>query len=245
MVGGGSKTVIQQAPPVQTVTAPPAKADTTSSDTTPTQGTPARARSQTFQGTGQKNLGTIVVDTDSTISWNCPSCGNTNFIINNAQSDDSSISTNGLNQTQGVDPIAAGTYHTVVVSTDAGPWTVSIGSTAKTPTSGGSSSSQNSASAPTPDGYSQCDANIGVKSGATCPFAENVFYQYFAHHGANTMSVKSPTTHTFFGVTCSSSSGTIDCTTDRGGQIRFSQSSIDSYTQAQADSYAASHDVGR
>lgn len=61
-------------------------------------------------------------------------------------------------------------------------------------------------------------------------FAENVFYQYFAHHGANTMSVKSPTTHTFFGVTCSSSSGTIDCTTDRGGQIRFSQSSISTRT---------------
>ena len=35
--------------------------------------------------------------------------------------------TNGLDQTRGVDPLPAGTYHTVVVNTDApGPWTVRI-----------------------------------------------------------------------------------------------------------------------
>jgi predicted RNA-binding Zn-ribbon protein involved in translation (DUF1610 family) len=91
--------------------------------TTPTA---TQANTQTFAGTGQKSLGTIVVPTDETISWSCPSCGNDNFIINNAQSDANIIPTNALDQTSGVDPISAGTYHTVVVDTNSGPWTVTI-----------------------------------------------------------------------------------------------------------------------
>jgi hypothetical protein len=66
------------------------------------------------------------VPTDSTISWTCPGCGNDNFIINNAESDAGFIPTNGLDQTSGVDPISAGTYHTVVVDTTGGSWTVTI-----------------------------------------------------------------------------------------------------------------------
>jgi hypothetical protein len=81
---------------------------------------------QTFRGDGQKDLGTIVVPTDSTVSWNCPNCGNSNFIINNGSSDSTTFPTNGLNQTHGVDPLPAGTYHTVVVNTESGPWTIRI-----------------------------------------------------------------------------------------------------------------------
>jgi len=89
--------------------------------------TATRPRVQSFTGTGQKNLGTIVVPVDSTVSWNCPSCGSTNFIINNADGDDSTFPTNALDQTHGVDTLAAGTYHTVVVDTDApGPWTIRV-----------------------------------------------------------------------------------------------------------------------
>ena len=85
-------------------------------------------RHQVFQGTGQQALGTIVVPADTTISWSCPACASSNFIINNAQSDVNAIPTNGLNQTGGVDPLPAGTYHTVVVDTTGGPWTVTVGS---------------------------------------------------------------------------------------------------------------------
>jgi hypothetical protein len=81
---------------------------------------------QVFTGTGQQDLGTITVPQDTTVSWTCDSCGNDNFIINNADSDSGLFSTNGFDQTHGVDPLSAGTYHTVVVDTTSGPWTVTI-----------------------------------------------------------------------------------------------------------------------
>lgn len=204
-----------------------------SSGSTPSSSTTAPARPQIFHGTGQQNLGTIVVPSDSTISWNCPSCGNTNFIINNAKSDDNSIATNGLNQTQGVDPIPAGVYHTVVVDTTGGPWTVAIGTTAPPP---------NGAAAPAASGSTQCDPNVSV-SNADCPFAENTFYEYWSHHGVSTFSVYSPTAQTSYTVNCSSS-GEIACTTDQGASVTFSQSSIAAYTQGQANAYARSHNLG-
>jgi hypothetical protein len=81
---------------------------------------------QTFHGTGQKNLGTITVPPNATVSWECASCNATNFIIENAESDASLFPTNALEQTQGVEPVTEGVYHTVVVDTEAGPWTVKI-----------------------------------------------------------------------------------------------------------------------
>jgi hypothetical protein len=81
---------------------------------------------QHFSGSGQKNLGTISVPVDSTLSWSCEGCSSTNFIINNARGDDHVIATNGLNQTHGVDPLQAGTYHTVVVDTTGADWTIDI-----------------------------------------------------------------------------------------------------------------------
>jgi hypothetical protein len=83
-------------------------------------------KKQVFQGTGQKNLGTIEVPEYATVSWECESCGNTNFIIENSESDPSYFPVNGLEETRGVSALEAGTYHTVVVSTSAGPWTVTI-----------------------------------------------------------------------------------------------------------------------
>jgi len=83
-----------------------------------------------YEGIGEKNLGTIVVPVSSTISWTCPGCKSGeggNFIINNASSDSETIAVNGLDQTRGVSPMAAGTYHTVVVqTTNHEPWTVRI-----------------------------------------------------------------------------------------------------------------------
>lgn len=84
------------------------------------------AGAQVFTGSGQQNLGTITVPQDTTVSWTCDSCGSDNFIISDAASDDGMFTTNGLDQTSGVDPLSAGTYHTVVVDTTGGPWTVTI-----------------------------------------------------------------------------------------------------------------------
>lgn len=81
---------------------------------------------QTFHGIGQKNLGTITVPPNATVSWECTNCNDTNFIIENAESDSGLFPTNALEQTQGVDPVPEGVYHTVVVNTEAGPWTVKV-----------------------------------------------------------------------------------------------------------------------
>jgi hypothetical protein len=87
---------------------------------------------KTYTGEGQKSLGTIVVPVSSTVSWSCPSCATAqegvgaNFIIENASSDEKNLGVNGLKETHGVAPIEPGTYHTVVVNTQAGAWTVTI-----------------------------------------------------------------------------------------------------------------------
>jgi hypothetical protein len=108
-----------------TVTTTVTAEESTSSPTEETS-TEATAETQTFHGSGQKNLGTITVPDHATVSWECESCKNTNFIIENAESDANLFPTNGLEQTQGVEPLSPGTYHTVVVETTAGPWTVTI-----------------------------------------------------------------------------------------------------------------------
>jgi hypothetical protein len=81
---------------------------------------------------GRQSLGTVIVPVASTVSWTSPSCATAqegigaNFISENASSDESRIGVNSLKETHGVTPIAAGTYHTVVVNTQAGLWTVHI-----------------------------------------------------------------------------------------------------------------------
>lgn len=147
---GSTATVTKTAAAAGPVTTSSAgNAVTTSSAATQT--TPAQAKPQPkmFQGTGQEALGTIVVPTDTTISWSCPNCASSNFIINNAQSDANAIPTNSLNQTSGVDPLPAGTYHTVVVDTTGGPWTVTIGSPAATPTTTTATAPSGPSAAPT------------------------------------------------------------------------------------------------
>jgi hypothetical protein len=87
---------------------------------------------KTYEGEGQKDLGTINVPVASTVTWDCPSCVTAqegvgaNFIIENAGSDGKSFGVNGLKQTHGVSPVEAGTYHTVVVNTQAGYWKIKI-----------------------------------------------------------------------------------------------------------------------
>jgi hypothetical protein len=218
-----------------------------------TTSSPAPVRPQVFHGTGQQDLGTISVPSDTTISWNCPSCGNANFIINNAKSDDNDIPTNGLDQTQGVDPLGTGVYHTVVVNTEAGPWTVAIGlPTAPAPSGSPSASSADGSGSPVSPasdqasggGSTQCDSNISV-IGGECRFAENTFYEYWRSQDAGTLSVYSPADQTSYPVACNDAGSEIQCTaTDQGAVVSFSRSSVGAYTQSEASSYADSHNVG-
>jgi hypothetical protein len=218
--------------------AQPAPAPTPAPATTPV---PASSPAQIFHGTGQQNLGTITVPTDSTISWNCPSCGNTNFIINNAQSDANNITTNGLDQTQGVDTLPAGTYHTVVVDTTGGPWTVAIGATAPpppasasadtTPTVSGAGTTQSSPNS----GLTACDQNISVNAVTSCPFAENVFKSYWQNYKANgaqasaVVSAYSPVTSKAYTMTCTSDGTTVSCTGGINSFVTFPISAVQAY----------------
>jgi hypothetical protein len=258
--GATTTVTVPAAPAAQTQPAAPAQpARTPAPATTPAPAAaPATARTsaQIFHGSGQQDIGTITVPADSTLSWNCPSCGNTNFIINNANSDPNYITTNALDQTHGVDTLSAGVYHTVVVDTTGGPWTVAIGTTAPPPPSSSSAvartSSPDLSSAATPanaqpsssgqGSASQCDANISVSQGE-CRFAENTFYEYWVHQGAPTFSVYSSVDQTSFPVTCTAGSE-ISCTASQGTSVQFSQRSIDAYTQTEADSFASSHNKG-
>lgn len=225
-----------------------ASASSAPSESTPTPSSPAPVKPLIFHGSGQQDLGTITVPSDSTISWSCPTCGNTNFIINNAQSDGNQIPTNGLDQTQGVDPLPAGVYHTVVVDTTGGSWTVAIGlgaapTPSSTPSVSATAAPSSQASSPAQGAAVQCDANISVSGAADCSFAENTFYEYWAHHGATTFSVYSRSARALSTVSCAAGSDIV-CTTDHGATVTFSQSAIDAYTQSEATAYANSGKLG-
>ncbi len=70
------------------------------------------AKPQYYSGVGDKNLGTIVVSTDSTLSWSQPT--KTNFFITNDFNDDNQISVNAVGR-HDTTQVEAGTYHKVQV----------------------------------------------------------------------------------------------------------------------------------
>ena len=139
-----------------------------------------------------------------------------------------------------MDTLPAGVYHTVVVNTTGGPWTVAIGASAPAPN--GASPTPTQSSSPSAQGATQCDPNISV-SGADCAFAENTFYEYWKNAGGGTFSVYDPSAGTSYTVSCGSS-GDITCTTAQGATVNFTQSSIAAYTQRDANAYASSHRLG-
>lgn len=92
--------------------------------------------------------------------------------------------------------------------------------------------------------YAACDANITVRAQTTsCPFAENVFYEYWRSGGAGSISAYSPTTGSSFTLECTDGDE-IECDTTSGAVIRFAAAAVDSYGPAQADHYARTHDTG-
>ncbi len=94
----------------------------------------------------------------------------------------------------------------------------------------------------------QCDANVSATSGATCPFAENTFYEYYRASGGDasqseTISAWSPTTHQYYSEDCSPSSGVVSCTFG-SETIQLTTSGLTAYSESQASAYASSHDLG-
>ena len=227
---------------------------------------PTPAPAQIFHGSGQQDIGTITVPTDSTISWNCPSCGNTNFIIDNAKSDADYIPTNALDQTQGVDTVSAGVYHTVVVDTTGGPWTVAIGTTAPAPPTSSSAPPQSSSSGPPSASAAadtqpasgtiatlpnQCSPGLSATEAISCGLASNLFYEYYKAEqsgGTTALSAWSSATRQYYDASCSSANGLITCsvsgTSDPNAQVEITQAALDAYSPQQASSYAAKSDLG-
>jgi hypothetical protein len=101
-------------------------------------------------------------------------------------------------------------------------------------------------SAPEPDGFVDCDANIQAKADTTtCPFAQNVFWTYWTSgQSSEPFEVWSPAARASFATTCTRDVARIACTTSDNAVVKFSQTAVDSYSKTQADAYASSHDLG-
>jgi hypothetical protein len=74
------------------------------------------AKPQFYAGVGSKNLGTIVVPVDSTLTWSQK--GSTNFILGNDFNDDNQLNVNAIGHGPDTSQVAAGTYHKVDVIGD-------------------------------------------------------------------------------------------------------------------------------
>ena len=133
---------------------------------------------------------------------------------------------------------------------ETGEWTLrqSSGSrparTSSSRTSSAPAAPTPAASAPPPSQWTSCDANISAKTPATtCEFASNLFYEYWSAGQSASVAAYSPATGNFHAATCAGGS-TITCTTADGDAVRFPQSAVEAYSQSQADTYAATHEVG-
>ena len=93
--------------------------------------------------------------------------------------------------------------------------------------------------------YIWCDANVRAKvPRTTCPFAENTFWSYWTFERNRTISVWSPGAQSVFAVKCHENTREAVCTTTTQAEVRIALTAVDSYSQAQADRYAKSHDLG-
>jgi len=114
---GAKTTGTTQSPALQTTT------QTASKTAAKTAAAPAKP--QVFAGNGSENLGTIVVPTDSTLTWSCASCTETGMqILADGQGLGNDIE---VMQTaaSGKSAVSADTYHNVTVNAD-GAFTITI-----------------------------------------------------------------------------------------------------------------------
>jgi hypothetical protein len=95
---------------------------------------------------------------------------------------------------------------------------------------------------------SACDANVSVKTATTtCPFAENVFYEYWRgleHDAGANIQAYSPALERFLAVDCKDGER-VECRTSAGAVVRFPLSAVQAYTAKNAAKYARGHTVSK
>jgi hypothetical protein len=93
--------------------------------------------------------------------------------------------------------------------------------------------------------WKNCDTNIKARTGTTsCPFAENVFYGFWRalEQGDDSFRAYSPVTHRRYAMTCAAGL-TVTCRAGDGGAVRFSRTSVEVYTDKQAEAFCRSRTV--
>jgi hypothetical protein len=93
-----------------------------------------------------------------------------------------------------------------------------------------------------------CDANIRVKaSTTTCPFAQNVFYEYYratlGYPRAVTVRAWSPAADRHFDVKCSGVESIV-CRAGDGARVGFPARAVLAYDDEQAEHFAATRETG-
>ncbi|MGA2924734.1 MAG: hypothetical protein ABSG43_01880 [Solirubrobacteraceae bacterium] len=102
-------------------------------------------------------------------------------------------------------------------------------------------------------GFRACDQNISASADASCALAENVFYELWQQSDGNALanstegvSAYSPVSRATFTFECGADSYSVTCTSDSDSAdvVTFQISAIAEYTQADANEYLSTHDVG-
>ena len=95
-----------------------------------------------------------------------------------------------------------------------------------------------------------CTPSIVANANTSCRFAENAFYDDYEAHVAGeketSLMVYSPTTKQTYDLFCAPQGALVMCESSPssvGIYVSFPRAAIDTYTQAQAQAYAGSHDV--
>jgi hypothetical protein len=97
--------------------------------------------------------------------------------------------------------------------------------------------------------FVSCDANIDARAAnTTCPFAQNVFYEYYreslGYPTAVSVQAWSPAAGRFYSVRCTGGSA-ISCRAGDGAEVKFPSGAVAAYDDDQAAAYASTHDTGR
>jgi hypothetical protein len=99
----------------------------------------------------------------------------------------------------------------------------------------------------------RCDANIATTSGLSCALAENTFYEFFKTTEGQpsdpsqqaTVQAWDPGAKQYDSENCAAGEGVVDCSAATGdSDIRFNQTAVAKYTDAQAGSYATGGQLG-
>jgi hypothetical protein len=102
-------------------------------------------------------------------------------------------------------------------------------------------------------GLRACDQNISASQDASCPLAENVFYELWEQANTaplantdHTVTAYSPVSQRSFTFDCSADSESVECVseTDANDEVTFSIGAFDQYTPSNAAAYASTHNVG-